>query len=219
MVRLRTLGALDLRDAEGQECRSLLAQPKRVALVVYLALASPRGPHRRDALLALFWPELDSDHARNALSQSMHFLRRALGPETLVSHNGSELSLGAGSFWCDAIAFEEAIASGRTSEALELYRGDLLEGFHVGNAPEFERWLDTERSRLADMYVRAAQATAEKRELAGDNEAALALWRRLAGRDPYSPNLAIRYMRALAASGDRVGALQHARVHETLLRE
>jgi len=219
MVRLRTLGALDLRDAEGQECRSLLAQPKRVALVVYLALASPRGPHRRDALLALFWPELDSDHARNALSQSMHFLRRALGAETLVSHNGSELSLGAGSFWCDAIAFEEAIASGRTSEALELYRGDLLEGFHVGNAPEFERWLDTERSRLADMYVRAAQATAEKRELAGDNEAALALWRRLAGRDPYSPNLAIRYMRALAASGDRVGALQHARVHETLLRE
>ena len=219
MVRLRTLGALDLRDAEGQECRSLLAQPKRVALVVYLALASPRGPHRRDALLALFWPELDSDHARNALSQSMHFLRRALGAETLVSHNGSELSLAPGSFWCDAIAFEEAIASGRTSEALDLYRGDLVEGFHVGNAPEFERWLDTERSRLADMYVRAAQASAEKRELAGDNEAALALWRRLTARDPYSPNLAIRYMRALAASGDRVGALQHARVHKTLLRE
>jgi adenylate cyclase len=219
MVRLRTLGALDLRDTEGQECRSLLAQPKRVALIVYLALASPRGPHRRDPLLALFWPELDSDHARNALSQSMHFLRRALGPDTLVNHNGSELSLAPGSFSCDAIAFEEAIAGGRTSEALELYRGDLLEGFHVGNAPEFERWLDAERSRLADMYVRAAQATAEKRELAGDNEAALALWRRLTARDPYSPNLAIRYMRALAASGDRVGALQHARVHETLLRE
>lgn len=219
MVRLRTLGALDLRDAEGQECRSLLAQPKRVALVVYLALASPRGPHRRDALLALFWPELDSEHARNALSQSMHFLRRALGPETLVNHNGSELSLAPGSFWCDAIAFEDLITAGRTSEALELYRGDLLEGFHVGNAPEFERWLDTERSRLADIYVRAAQSAAEKRELAGDNEAALALWRRLAARDPYSPNVAIRYMRALAASGDRVGALQHARVHETLLRE
>jgi TolB-like protein/DNA-binding SARP family transcriptional activator len=219
MIRLRTLGALDLRDAEGQECRSLLAQPKRVALVVYLALASPRGPHRRDVLLALFWPELDSDHARNALSQSMHFLRRALGPETLVNHNGSELSLAPGSFWCDAIAFEEAIAAGRTSEALELYRGDLLEGFHVGNAPEFERWLDAERTRLADIYVRAAQSAAEKRELAGDNEAALALWRQLAARDPYSANLAIRYMRALAASGDRVGALQHARVHETLLRE
>lgn len=219
MVHLRTLGALDLRDAEGQECRSLLAQPKRVALVVYLALAAPRGPQRRDSLLALFWPDLDPDHARNALSQAMHFLRRSLGAETLVSHNGSELSLSHAGLWCDAIAFEDAIKAGRTAEALELYRGDLLEGFHVGNAPDFERWLNAERSRLGDMYVRAAHAVAEKRESTGDVEAALALWKRLATRDPFSSQLAIRYMRALAASGDRTGALQHARVHTTLLRE
>ncbi|MFL5621724.1 MAG: BTAD domain-containing putative transcriptional regulator, partial [Gemmatimonadaceae bacterium] len=197
---------------------SLLAQPKRVALVVYLALASPRGPHRRDVLLSLFWPELDSEHARNALSQSMHFLRRTLGAQTLVN-KGSELSLACEKLWCDAIAFEEAIASGHASEALELYRGDLLEGFHVGNAPEFERWLETERTRLADVYLRAARAVAEKRDLADDHEAAVALWKRLATRDPYSSQVAIGYMRALAASADRTGALQHARVYESLLRE
>jgi DNA-binding SARP family transcriptional activator len=54
MIRLRTLGALDLRDADGQELRGVLAQPKRAALLAYLALATPRGYHRRDTLLALF---------------------------------------------------------------------------------------------------------------------------------------------------------------------
>jgi TolB-like protein/DNA-binding SARP family transcriptional activator/Tfp pilus assembly protein PilF len=218
MVRLRTLGAVDIRDTDGKECRALLSQPKRVALMVFLALGSPRGPHRRDELLAMFWPDLDTEHARNALSQSAHFLRRSLGENAIVNHNGDELAL-AKDVWCDAMAFEDALAAGRAAEALALYRGDLLEGFHVGNAADFERWLGAERSRLAAKYVAAAEAVARQREMAGDTEGGLILWKRLVVRDPFSSRIAIRYMRALAASGDRAGALQHARVHETLLRQ
>src|SRR6267378_1080074 len=218
MVRLRTLGAVDIRDTDGKECRALLSQPKRVALMVFLALGSPRGPHRRDELLAMFWPDLDTEHARNALSQSAHFLRRSLGENAIVNHNGDELAL-AKDVWCDAMAFEDALTAGRAAEALELYRGDLLEGFHVGNAADFERWLGAERSRLAAKYVAAAEAVARQREMAGDTEGGLILWKRLVVRDPFSSRIAIRYMRALAASGDRAGALQHARVHETLLRQ
>ncbi|MDB4871675.1 MAG: transcriptional activator protein [Gemmatimonadales bacterium] len=218
MVRLRTLGAIDIRDTDGKECRALLSQPKRVALMVFLALGSPRGPHRRDELLAMFWPDLDTEHARNALSQSAHFLRRSLGENAIINHNGDELAL-AKDVWCDAMAFEDALTAGRAVEALELYRGDLLEGFHVGNAADFERWLGAERSRLADRYVAAAEAVARQREMAGDIEGGLILWKRLVVRDPFSSRIAIRYMRALAASGDRAGALQHARVHETLLRQ
>ena len=126
MVRLRTLGALDLRDADGRELRGVLAQPKRAALLAYLALATPRGPTRRDTLLALFWPEQDAEHARNALSQALHFLRRALGPDALVSANGDDLIIGQGNVWCDAVEFQEALDAGRSAEALELYRGELL---------------------------------------------------------------------------------------------
>src|SRR4051812_34508071 len=107
MIRLQALGALDLRDSEGLELRTVLAQPKRAALLVYLALAPPRGPHRRDTLLALFWPEQDTEHARNALSQAVHFLRRALGADALIAGNGDGLELEWKDFWCDAIAFEE----------------------------------------------------------------------------------------------------------------
>jgi DNA-binding SARP family transcriptional activator/TolB-like protein/Flp pilus assembly protein TadD len=219
MIRLRTLGALDLRGSEGQELRTVLAQPKRAALLVYLALAPPRGPHRRDTLLALFWPEQDTEHARNALSQAVHFLRRSLGGEALVASNGEGLGLGWTGFWCDAIAFEEALEGGRLSEALDLYRGDLLEGFHVADAPEFDRWLDAERARLAERYAKALETVAEEREAGGDYDGAIRLWRRLASRDLYNSRVALRLMRVLAAAGDPGGAIQHARVHEALLRE
>jgi len=219
MIRLRTLGALDVRGSDSEELRAVLAQPKRAALLTYLALATPRGPHRRDTLLALFWPELDADHARDALSQAVRFLRRSLGAELLISRNGDELDLEWEQVWCDAVAFEEELNAGRLADALELYRGELLEGFHVTNAPEFERWLQTERERLSRRCMRALEDLANEREVAGDSGGATTWWRRLAARDPYSSRVALRLMRVLASSGDAGGAVRHAHVHETLLRE
>ena len=218
MIRLRTLGALDLRGPDGKELDAVLVQPKRVALLCYLALATPRGSHRRDTLLPLFWPEHDAEHARNSLSQSVHILRRTLGPEAILS-SGDTLSLARGDLWCDAVAFEEALDAGRLAEAVELYRGELLEGLHIASAPEFERWLDAERARLASRYVNAVEMLAGEREVAGDFSGAATWWRRLATRDPYSSRAALGLIRALAAAGDPAGAVQHARVHETLLRE
>jgi len=219
-IRLRTLGALQLQGAEGDELRSALAQPRRVALLVYLALATPRGLHRRDKLLALFWPEQDEQHARNALSQAVHFLRRALGADAILSRGDEEIGLNREIVSCDAVAFEVALDVGKTAEALELYRGTLLEGFHVSDAaPEFGRWVDDERARLARRYAEAVEQTANALEAAGDFVGAVTWLRRLAAQDAFSSRVTVRLMRALAASGDPAAAIQHARVHETLLRE
>ena len=38
MIALRTLGALDLHAGDGRSVRAVLRQPKRCALLVYLAL-------------------------------------------------------------------------------------------------------------------------------------------------------------------------------------
>jgi DNA-binding SARP family transcriptional activator/TolB-like protein len=219
VLRLRVLGAVDLLDGEGKELRTLLAQPKRLALLAYLALAAPRGAHRRDKLLALFWPEHDAEHARNALSQAVHFLRRTMGADAVVSRGTEELALDTNRVWCDVVACEKALDAGRVNDALELYRGDLFEAFHVADtAPEFERWLDAERKRLALRYASALEQLAAEREAAGDVAGSVSWWRRLAARDPYSSRTTLRLMRALAAAGDPAGAIQHARIHETLLR-
>lgn len=219
MIRLRTLGGLDLRTADGRELRELLAQPKRAALLAYLTLATPRGPHRRDKLVALFWPELDDEHARNALSQAVRFLRRSLGDSAIAGVNGDALSLDLAGVWCDALAFEEALDAGRRVDAVELYRGELLDGVHVLNASEFERWLSTERARLAQRYAIALEELAKERESAGDDREAALWWRKAAAADAYSSRTALRLMHALVRSGDPAGAIRHARMHESLLRD
>jgi len=143
MIELFTLGGIDLRE-EGRDLSEALVQPKRFALLAYLALAQPFGFHRRDRLVALFWPELDQEHARTALRKAVHGLRAILGEDAIVGRGAEELGLNPDRWWVDVRAFDEA----EVDEALRLYRGDLLDGFFISGAPEFERWLEAERDRL-----------------------------------------------------------------------
>ena len=126
MIEFHLLGSVNLKGPEGT-LRSVLAQPKRVALLAYLAVATPNGFHRRDKLLGLFWPESDQEHGRAALRKALYFLRQSLGEEVIVSRGDEEIGLAEGGLWCDAVAFEEALEAGDPEEALELYRGDLLD--------------------------------------------------------------------------------------------
>src|SRR2546426_76065 len=166
VVEFRILGALNLLGAGGRELTSVLAQPKRVALLAYLAAATPRRLHRRDSLLALFWPELDQEHARAALRQALHGLRQALGEGVLVSRGDEDIGLDQEQIRCDVVEFERAAETGRLADALDLYRGDLLEGFFIRGAPEFEQWLEDERVRLKVMALRSATLLAERGGLA-----------------------------------------------------
>ena len=105
MLRLRTLGTIDLQREDGEELRAVLAQPKRIGLLAFLALSSPIGWQRRDRLIALFWPELDTERARNALNQAIFFLRRHLGSEAILTRNAEEVAVATDILWCDATAF------------------------------------------------------------------------------------------------------------------
>jgi DNA-binding SARP family transcriptional activator len=80
MTVLRLLGSVNLKDAGGKEIRPLLRQPKRLAVLAYLAGNSPEIFHRRDRLLALFWPESTTEQARHGLRQVLYELKRRLPP-------------------------------------------------------------------------------------------------------------------------------------------
>ena len=168
MLRLRVLGQMDLRDPEGREVTAVLVQPKRLALLAYLAMTATTGFQRRDILLLLFWPELSEPRARNALRQAVHQLRRALGSDVVLSRGTDMLAVDESRLWCDARTFEAALARGALDEAVALYGGDLLPGFAVEGATEFNRWLDDTRVVLRRRAARAAWALADRRERAGD---------------------------------------------------
>ncbi len=208
MIELRALGRLVLRDPKGEDLRAILAQPKRVALLAYLAIARPRGFHRRDTLLALLWPELDDQHARSALNQALHHLRSALGKEALPSRGDGEIGIDFRAISCDAVEFEAAVVADDLGRALGLYRGDLLEGFHVSGGGEFERWLEEERVWLRRRAARAAATLAQREEARGDPLAAGHWARRAFTLAPDDEREARNLIELLGRLGDRAGAVQ-----------
>ena len=208
MIHLRLLGPLVLIDAGRREVASLLPQTRRLALLAYLAAVPSGRFHRRDTLLALFWPELDQEHARAALRQALHVLRSALGPGVLATRGDEEIGLDSRGLTCDVPAFDDAVAAGRLGEALELYRGHLLEGFFISGAPEFERWVDEERSRLRRSACQAAGALADRCQADGEVPRASDWARRAAALDPEDETSVRRLVLLLDAQGDRAGAIQ-----------
>jgi DNA-binding SARP family transcriptional activator len=209
MIRLLTLGTLQVLDAAGQPLNAVVVQPKRVALLAYLAVASPRGFHRRDQILLVFWPDLTEDRARNALRQAVHHLRQNLGDDVILSRGADEIGIREGTVWCDVNALEAELAQGHDAAAVELYRGPLLSGFHfIAAAPEFEQWLDERRRQLVDLVTGAAYRCADSAERAGDFVGA-ARWAETAFQNSDGDERLLRRTLAmLHAAGDGAGALQ-----------
>jgi DNA-binding SARP family transcriptional activator len=208
VIRLSLLGAVDLRGPEDEELRTVLAQPKRLALLTYLAAARPAGFHSRDTLLNLLWPEFDQEHARAALRQAVYVLRRALGADVVIGCGDSVIGMGPSKLWCDVNAFEKAIGACEDATALDLYQGELLKGFHVSGAPEFERWVDRERGRLSTYAAAAALRLADAEEKIGDTARALHWTRRLLAVCPDDECAVRRMLSLLHRIGDRAAAIR-----------
>ncbi|MFW6080155.1 MAG: AfsR/SARP family transcriptional regulator, partial [Gemmatimonadota bacterium] len=208
MVRLTTLGRLDLVGSEGQVVRSVLQQPKRLALLVHLVVEGMDGYVRRDTVLGLFWPDHAEDRARNALNQAVHYLRRSLGRDVIVSRGAEELGVAEGALHCDAVEFQRRLDAGEAAEALALYGGEFLRGFHLDGAPEFERWLERRRSTLRGLATDAARRLSEAERESGSAVAAVHWARRVVEFTPYDERAARRLMELLRATGDRAGALR-----------
>jgi Tol biopolymer transport system component/serine/threonine protein kinase/DNA-binding SARP family transcriptional activator len=208
LIELGTLGTIDLKDANGRELHSLLAQPKRLALLTFLCVAKPHGFHRRDKLLGLFWPDADQEHARLSLRNALHVLRRTLGEKVLQVRGDEEISVDFATVSCDANTFERAVSDGRYLEAIDSYRGDFLPGFFISECPEFERWLDEQRDVLRRAAARAGQLAAESLEAAGNVTAAVSLARKALELSDDDERVLRRLMLLLDQAGDRAGALR-----------
>lgn len=215
-IDVRVLGALELRGAADGD--ALLSQPKRLAVFLYLLLATPRGFHRRDKVMGLFWPESDQERARAAMRKALHAIRQALGDGIVVTRGDDDVSIASDRVRCDVIDFDAAEAAGQYARMLDLYRGDLLEGFFA-EAPGFERWLEDARARRQESAARAAWTMAELSETGADLTLA-AHWARQAARLARSDERRIRKaMLLLHRAGDRAGAIEVYESFSRALRE
>lgn len=205
-LRLEVLGRISLRRG-AEEIGPVLTQPKRFALLTHIALRRPGSFVRRDELLGAFWAESSESRGRAALRQALRFLRHHLGPDVVVNRGVVEVGLGSDALTCDALEFLQALDRQEDGAAVERYGGDLLPGFLLEDAWEFDRWLHAERQRLRVAAVEAALRLARRAEEEGSVTAVIERMRWAHRLEPTDEAVARRLISHLARAGNRGAAL------------
>src|SRR5213595_3793493 len=216
MLILELLGTLSLRD-EARPVPVPAQQRRPLGLLAILGLGGKPGLSR-DRIEAYLWPESSGARAQHALDQTVYAIRHALRSDFILS-TGRELRLDPDLVRVDVWEFEEAICAGQWTAAVRHYKGPLLDGFHFADSHELESWIDTNRSRLRLEYQGAIECLADSSAEAGDHSQSVMWLRKLANSDPLSADATKKLMRALAAAGDRAGAVKHARLYQELVRQ
>src|SRR5688572_27744403 len=205
-VELRLLGPIVAQRAGGEQLRAIGRQQKRLALLAHLVLTP--GPHRRQTLLTLFWPELDESAGRGALRQALHHLRKSLGDDFFENDGFEEIRVAPGRVWCDAVELERAFEEDDLESVVGLYRGDLLSGVNPeGVSQELEIAVERARASVREKAVSAMRRLAEIRAEEGDLEGATSLARRALDLDPLDEISARLAITILDRAGDRAGAV------------
>ncbi len=89
----------------------------------------------------------------------------------------------------------------------------------MSGLPELEEWLESERAALAERYAKALERLAADATARGDHTRAVQHLRTLGTVKPLSGRVVRRLMDALAAAGDRDGALEVAAHYAVRVRE
>jgi DNA-binding SARP family transcriptional activator len=177
-------------------------------------------------LAGLFWGDYSQERARRCLNTALWRLRQTLEPEErdrgtyLLTTSTGEVGFNWESdHWLDVTAFEaqagqilakpvetlEADEVQRLQNALQLYTGDLLEGF-------YEDWALRERDRQQRLYLNSLAHLMDYYKQHGAIEASLAWGRQILEHDPLREEIHREMMRLYLENGQRALA---ARQYET----
>ena len=208
MLRARVLGALEV-ELNGAEIDSPASQ-RPWAVFAYLALA-PR-PVTRGELAGRFWPDVLDQSARASLRSALWVLRRRLGDALTV--NGERVGLrDEPGVWIDLREFERLAAGDDPAAALELCRGDLLEGLE-------DDWAVSARDRHRERVIELLERLAQDAEERGELREAIELTRRQVEHDRFDEEAHRRLIERFERAGDRAGAMRIYRgLAERLRRE
>lgn len=218
-IRLAFLGTPHF-ERNGQALEIHIAKVQ--ALLAYLALT--RQAQSREQLLGLLWAESHGDAARKNLRNRLWQLRQTLGDEAIIT-DGDTLALGP-TVWSDVATFISGVQQQLQAEQpaiaaletlLHLWRGPLLTGLTLSEAPEFELWLTTERGRLAGLYLQALTQLLTLKRATGDWQGVITWAQRGLHHDPLAEPLHQQLLIAYSQQGLRSEAIRQYEQLKTLL--
>lgn len=205
----------------------------RNALLLAYFAQSPGQKIRRDKLLALFWPDVPQESARNSLNVALCHIRthfqQFLRPEEkiIVHQRGSYLLNPDWIIHTDVQEFTQWMQRGRTADqeqnrtagiqaygkALQCYRGDFLEAFPG------EDWVLALRDQLRDRYLHALDRLGHLYLSMADSRQALFAFQEMVRCDPFSEKAHRSLMSCYAKEGQTSLAIRQFRKCENMLRE
>ncbi len=190
---------------------------KSHAVLAYLTVENSR-PTTRDRVATLLWGNMGDERARHNLRQALSQIRGELGPAILS--DGDTLRLNDNVCQSDVSVFEsgkDAWDISALKEALENYRGEFLEAFHV-QSDEFEDWARETRESYRSVACKVIDRLADLLISEGfDTEAETVLRRRLT-LDPCCEMAHRTLMELLSRQGRRTDALRQFKTCVAALR-
>ena len=152
----------------------------------------------RERIQDAFWPDSDPEHARASLNTALWSIRRCLrgagvDADQFLSANKSTIRWVAETD-VDADRFAKlATRDDATREALDLFRGDFLEG-------DYDDWTVTERERLASLYENVLARAVKTTKDAGAAQ-------RFIERNPYGEEAYAAIIESEMGAGRRASAV------------
>ncbi len=181
------------------------APARALSLLTYLFVHGS-APLSRDAVAFALWPDDMESDARANLRRHLFYLTNDVlpppAPHTpwIVADKRTIGWNAEAAAWCDLREFERLSAAGDASEAVALYRGDLLEGFE-------DEWLEAPRERFRELQVRLLLDLIAGSRAAKAHAAGIGYARQLLAIDPWREDGIRALIELRNANGDRAGAL------------
>lgn len=209
VATISLLGGLQVR--QGTQVWTKFRRNKEASLLAYLAFHRETA-HARGDLIARFWPDQPDRHKQlNSLNVSLTSLRKRVQPfsasiEELLVTEDNRVSLNP-RVVTDVSEFDlllkptsqaqPEIVIARLTDAVELYRGELLPGFNE----EWDAWVEPARTMLGEQYATALVRLADALERSGDRDGALERLRALIRHDPLAETGYVQTIRLLGFDG------------------
>ncbi len=196
-----------------------LARGKALGLLGYLAVQD--RTLSREHLADLFWPDKPASRGRANLSWLLHFLSARLPGCLEIDWHTIRFKRDP-PCWLDVHVFAqlETLGDARSlMAAVDLYRGELMEGLHLEGCADWQIWLVAERERWRRRAVQATEILIAYHDRYGQPGEALRYARRVLALEPWLEGIHRQVMYLLARDGQRGAALAQYETCHRVLRE
>jgi DNA-binding SARP family transcriptional activator len=203
----------------------------RISLLLAYLLLERNRMHPREVLMGEFWGDYSEYKARNCLNTALWRLRRALeldgGDEIYLLTTEGGVGFNCQSqYWLDVAVFEDEMAhvlkrsdgrldpqaADRLASALQLYRGDLLEGV-------YEDWAIRAREYQRMLYLSGLNCLVRYHTQRADYDQALEYAQQILRADPLREEIHREVMRLHALQGNRTEAVRQYKACQDLLKK